>query len=147
MDLCRQSDGSVFKMLSRFVIAFLPWGKSFFNVLAAVPIHSDFGVQENKVCYWFYFSPFCLSWSDGTRFHDLSFLNIEFYKNHLTWVRIQASFIMKGEGEWLVFAYFLVLESFVLAAGHKGQDVPVNLQWDKCYSLFCNFFSLYKWTH
>ena len=28
----------------------------------------------------------------------------------------------------------------------SGQDVPVNLQQDKCYSLFCNFLSLYEWT-
>ena len=27
----------------------------------------------------------------------------------------------------------------------SGQNVPVNLQ-DKCYSLFCNFLSQYKWT-
>ena len=28
----------------------------------------------------------------------------------------------------------------------SGCDVPVNLQQDKCYSLFCNFLSLYEWT-
>ena len=28
----------------------------------------------------------------------------------------------------------------------SGQNVPVNLQQDKCYSLFCNFLSQYKWT-
>ena len=28
----------------------------------------------------------------------------------------------------------------------SGHDVPVNLQEDKCYSLFCNFLSLYEWT-
>ena len=28
----------------------------------------------------------------------------------------------------------------------SGQDVPINLQQDKCYSLFCNFLSLYEWT-
>ena len=40
-------------------------------------------------------------------------------KNHLPQVRIQASFLLKGEGVWLVIADFLV-ESFVLAAGHVG---------------------------
>ena len=29
--------------------------------------------------------------------------------------------------------------------GRPGHDVPVNLQQDKCYSLFCNFLSLYRW--
>ena len=27
----------------------------------------------------------------------------------------------------------------------SGHDVPVNLQQDKCYSLCCNFLSVYKW--
>ena len=62
-------------------------------------------------------------------------------------MRIQASFILKGEGMWLVVSKFLVSESFVLAAVHVGQvmNVPVNLQQDKCYSLFYNFLSLYEW--
>ena len=49
---------------------------------------------------------------------------------------------------WLVVTNFLVSASFVLVAVHVGQghDVPVNIQKDKCYSLFCNFLSLYEWT-
>ena len=68
-------------------------------------------------------------------------------KNHLTQDRIQASFVLKGEEVWLVVTNFLVSESFVLAAVHIGQvtDVPVNLQQDKGYSLFCNSLSLYEW--
>ena len=27
----------------------------------------------------------------------------------------------------------------------SGHHVPVNFQQDKCYSLFCKFFSLFKW--
>ena len=47
----------------------------------------------------------------------------------------------------LLVAKVLVLESFVLGAVHSGSGprVPVNLQWDKCYFLFCNFLSLYEW--
>ena len=42
----------------------------------------------------------------------------------------------------------LVLESFVLTAVHvgHGQDVSVNFQQEKYYSLFCNFLSLCDWT-
>ena len=29
--------------------------------------------------------------------------------------------------------------------GRSGHDVPVNLQHDKCYFLFCNLVSLYEW--
>ena len=55
--------------------------------------------------------------------------------------------MQKGKGVWLVVADLLVSEPFVLAAVRVGwvSEVPVNLQQDKCYSLFCNFLSLYEW--
>ena len=46
-----------------------------FNYTAGVTICSDFVAQENEFCHCF---PIYLSWSDGTRCHDLSFLNTEF---------------------------------------------------------------------
>ena len=49
-----------------------------FNFKAAVTICSDFGAQENKVWHCFHCFPIYLPWSDGTRCHDLSFLNVEF---------------------------------------------------------------------
>ena len=49
-----------------------------FNFRAAVTIRSDFGAQENKVCRYFHCLPIYLPLSDGTRCHDLSFLNVEF---------------------------------------------------------------------
>ena len=62
----------LFNTLSRSVIAFPH------NFTASVPVHSDFGVWENKICYYFHFSPFYLPWNDGVRWPDLSFLNVEF---------------------------------------------------------------------
>ena len=61
--------------LSRFVIMFLPRSKRF---MAAVIICSDFGAPEYKICHFFHCFPIYLLWSDGTRCHDLSFLNVEF---------------------------------------------------------------------
>ena len=49
-----------------------------FNFMAAVTIRSDFGAQGNKVSHCFHCFPLYLPWSDGTRCHDLSFLNVEF---------------------------------------------------------------------
>ena len=46
--------------------------------MASVTICSDFGGQENKVCHCFHCFPIYLPWSDGTRCHDLRFLNVEF---------------------------------------------------------------------
>jgi len=51
-----------------------------FNFTAEVTICNDFGAktQVNKFCHCFYCFPIYLPWSDGSGFHDLSVLNIEF---------------------------------------------------------------------
>ena len=46
--------------------------------MAALTIPSDFGAQENEICYCFHFFLIYVLWSDGTRCRDLSFLNAEF---------------------------------------------------------------------
>ena len=46
--------------------------------MATVIICSDFGTQEYKVCHCFHCFPIYLPWSDGTGYHDLSFLNLSF---------------------------------------------------------------------
>ena len=48
-----------------------------FNLMAAVPICSDFGTPQNKVCHCFHCFPIYLPWSDGTGCHGLSFLRVE----------------------------------------------------------------------
>ena len=67
----------LFNMLSRLVIAFLPRSKHL-TFMAAVTICSDFGAQKNKVSHCFHCFPIYLPLTDGTRCHDLSFLNVEF---------------------------------------------------------------------
>ena len=68
----------LFNMLSRFVIAFLPRSKclliSWLQSLSAVILET----KEIKPVPVSTFSPVYLQWSDGTRCHDLNFLNIEF---------------------------------------------------------------------
>ena len=67
----------LFNMLSRLVITFLPrskrllisWLKSPSAVILKAP---------KIVCHCFHCFPICLPWSDGTRCHDLCFLNVEF---------------------------------------------------------------------
>ena len=65
----------LFNMLSRWVIAFLPRRRNF---MAAVTVCSDFAAQKTEVCHYFHCLPIYLPRSDGTRCHDLSFLNVEF---------------------------------------------------------------------
>ena len=52
--------------------------------MAAVTVRSDWGAQENKIYHGFHFFPFYLLWSDGTGYHGLSFLNVEFQANFFT---------------------------------------------------------------
>ena len=48
--------------------------------MAAITICSDFGAQKDKVWHCFHCFPIYLPWSDGTRCHDLRFLNTESFK-------------------------------------------------------------------
>ena len=50
----------LFKMLSRFVRAFLPRGKHLLISWLQSPSAVIFGPQENKICHCFHFSPFYL---------------------------------------------------------------------------------------
>ena len=67
----------LFNMLSRFVIAFLPRRK---HLLISWLQSPSAVILEPKEIVCHYFHCFCihLSWSDGTRCHDVSFLNVEF---------------------------------------------------------------------
>ena len=67
----------LFNTLSRFV-SFSSKEQASFHFVAAVTVCSGFGAQEDKICHCFPFFPIYLPWSDGTRYHDLSFLNVEF---------------------------------------------------------------------
>ena len=67
----------LFNMLSRLVIAFLPRSKrlliSWLQSPSAVILE-----PRKKVSHCFHCFPIYLPWRDGTRCHDLSFLNVEF---------------------------------------------------------------------
>ena len=65
-------------MLSRLVIAFLLRSKCLLISCLQSPDLQHFGAPKNKVCHCFHCFPIYLPWSDGTRCHNLSFLNVEF---------------------------------------------------------------------
>ena len=58
MDLCWKSHVSAFEYTAQICHSFPSKKQMFFNFMAAVTIHSDFGAQENKVCHCFIISPF-----------------------------------------------------------------------------------------
>ena len=67
----------LFNMLSRLVITFLPRSKhlliSWLQSISALILEA----KKNKVSHCFHCFPICLPRSDGTRCHDLRFLNVE----------------------------------------------------------------------
>ena len=63
-------------------------------------IRSGFGAQENKICHCFHFFPLYLSWSNGIRCHDLSFLNIEIQVSIFTFL-----FHPHQEVLWFLFTF------------------------------------------
>ena len=70
MDYVGKVMSLLFKMLSRWVIAFLPRSKHLLISWLQSTICSDFWAQEVKVCHCFHFFPIYYPWSDRTRCHD-----------------------------------------------------------------------------
>ena len=68
----------LFNMLSRLVITFLPRSKCLLISWLQSPSAVILEPKENKVWHCFHCFPIYFPWSDGTRCHDLRFLNVEF---------------------------------------------------------------------
>ena len=65
-------------MLSRLVITCLPRSKCLLISCLQSPSAVILEPPKNEVCHCFHCFPIYLPWSDGTRCHDLRFLNAEF---------------------------------------------------------------------
>ena len=65
-------------MLSRLVIAFIPRSEHLLISWLQSPSAVILEPQKNKVWHGFYCFPIYLPWSDRTRCHELSCLNVEF---------------------------------------------------------------------
>ena len=66
----------LFNMLSRLVITFLPRSKHL--LISWLQLPSAVILEPRKiVCHCFHCIPINFPWGDGTRCHDLSFLNVE----------------------------------------------------------------------
>ena len=68
----------LFNMLSRLVITSLPRSNPLLISWQQSPSAVILEHKKNKVCHCFHCYPIYLPWNDGTRCHDLSFLNVEF---------------------------------------------------------------------
>ena len=107
MDLCRQSNSLLFNRLSRLVITFRSRSKNL--LISWLLLSSAVILQPPKiVSQCFHCFPIYLSWSDGTRCHDLSFFEC--------WV---LSFFT------LLF-YFQEALQFLFAFCHKGGVICIS---------------------
>ena len=64
-------------MLSRMVITFLPRSKCFLISWLQSPSAVMLEPKKNQVWHCFHCLPIYFPWGDGTRCHDLSFLNVK----------------------------------------------------------------------
>ena len=65
-----------FNLLSRLILTFLRSSKCLLiSWLQSPP--AVISEPKYKICHCLHCFPICLPWSDGTRCHDLSFLNVE----------------------------------------------------------------------
>ena len=76
MTFCQQSDASAFQHTVWMCHYFSAKKQFSSDFMSAVTILSDFRNQEAKICHWFHFFSFYLTWSNGARCHDLSSFNI-----------------------------------------------------------------------
>ena len=67
----------LFNMLSRLVITLLPRSKRLLISWLQSPSAVILEPPQNKVWHCFHCFPIYFPWSDGTRCHDLRFLNVE----------------------------------------------------------------------
>ena len=67
----------LFNVLSRLVITFLPRSKHLLISWLQLPSAVILEPQKDKVWHCFHCFPIYFPWSDGTRCHDLRFLNVE----------------------------------------------------------------------
>ena len=66
----------LFNMLPRLIITFLPRSKHLLISWLQTPSAVIWEPKKNKVWHCFHYFPIYLPWSDGTRCHDLHFLNV-----------------------------------------------------------------------
>ena len=115
----------IFNVLSRLVIAFLPRSKCLLISWLQSPSAVILAPSLNKSCHCLYCFSIYLPWSGGTRFHDLSVLNVEFEASLFT-----------------LFFHFHQEALKFFAFCHKWNSVMV---WCHLHICGCWYFSWQSW--
>ena len=83
--------------------------------MAALNICSDFGARKLRVCQCFHCLPIYLPWNDGTRWHDLRFLNMTIKLTFSLYSSIKRHFSSLLSSISVVSSTYLRLLIFLLA--------------------------------
>ena len=104
--------------------------------MAEVTVCSDFGAQENKICYYFHLVLFYLPWSDGTSYHDLSFFLMFSFKQAFalsSFILIKSLFSSSSPSAIIVvsFAYLRLLISplTILIPACDSSSLAINMMY------------------
>ena len=121
-----------FNMLSRLSIAFIPRSKHL--LISQLQSPSALILEPKKVISdtVSIFSPIYLPWSDGTRWHDLSFLNVEFYAKFFTFIKMLfSSSLSVIKGGVICISEVTDISPMMLTVGRLkwGRTVNQSLQW------------------
>ena len=112
------------------------------NFVAAIPIHSDFWAQGNKICHCFHFSPICLPWSDGTGCHDPWFFECSVLSQlfHSSFALIKRLFSSSSlSAIKVVSSAYLRLLIFLLDSSSSPKRPPLEF-----YTLVCVISQTYS---
>ena len=115
----------LFRMLSRFVIAFLPRSKCLLILWLLWP-SAVIGAQENKVCHSFHCFPIYLPWNDQTGCHDLSFkcwVLIWLFHSSLSLSSRGSSVPLRFVFSWQKFFFFSLLSLKLTRTEEIGSDI------------------------
>ena len=116
----------LFNMLSRWVITFLSRSKCLLISWLQSPSAVILEPPKNKVCHCFHYFPIYLPWSDGTGYHDLSFLNVELSANIFT-------FLFHFHQEALEFFFTYCHKGGVICISEVIDASPGNLDSSLCF--------------
>ena len=100
----------LFKVLSRFVTAFLPRSKSLLSSWLQSPSAVILEPPQNKAYYCFHCFPIYLPLSDGPRCHDFRSLNVNFLASFFT----------------LLFHFHQEALQFLFTFCHKGGVICIS---------------------
>ena len=117
--------------------------------MAAVTICSDFGAPKSKIWHYFHCFPICFPWSDGTRCHDLRFLNtmIFVFALHIRWPKKWSfSFSISPSNEYSGLISFRIDWFNVLALWRTLKSVLKHHS-SKASILWCSAFFMVQLSH